>query len=480
MKEQKKEKSRYRYLADNIALFSVSNFVSKILVFLLVPLYTDVLSTTEYGIADIMQVTLLLLVPALTLNMGEAALRFGIEYADKRGSILKAGIRYVLRADALVVGLSVLSFAFCGEQMRWYILLFALLFVANCLYEYLILYFQGCEAVPIVVIGSVCSTVVMIASNIIFLLVVRIGLNGYIFSQIIAFAISSVVMLILGRSAHLVENLRDDQELSGQMLKYGTVMIAYSTGSWINNAADRYLVLAVCGAAVNGVYGVAYKIPAILMVFQRIFAQAWQMSATKSYKDDKSAQFFTKMYNTYNSFMMTGCALLILFVEPVARFMFRKEFYEAWMYVPPLLVSVIFGSLTGFLGSICLAHKDSRSMGVATGIGAVANVAMNLMFIPKFGAMGAAVATAISYCIMWAMSYRFVRKHVYLENNLLSDILGYIVLAAICLAMVGQIPGRYVICAVMTVIVILLNYRDIKTVISVLATFVRSRIRGKN
>ncbi len=480
MKEPKKEKSRYRYLADNIALFSVSNFVSKILVFLLVPLYTDVLSTSEYGIADVMQVTLLLLVPALTLNMGEAALRFGIEYADRRGSILKAGIRYVLRADALVVGLCVLSFAFCGEQMRWYILLFALLFVANCLYEYLILYFQGCEAVPIVVIGSVCSTVVMIASNIIFLLVIRIGLNGYIFSQIIAFATSSVVMLLLGRSAHLVENLKDDKELSDQMLRYGTVMIAYSTGSWINNAADRYLVLAVCGAAVNGVYGVAYKIPAILMVFQRIFAQAWQMSATKSYKDDKSAQFFTKMYNTYNSFMMTGCAILILLVEPVARFMFRKEFYEAWVYVPPLLVSVIFGSLTGFLGSICLAHKDSRSMGVATGIGAVANVAMNLMFIPKFGAMGAAVATAISYCIMWAMSYRFVRKHVYLENNLLSDILGYIVLAAICLAMIGQIPGRYVICAVMTVIVILLNYRDIKTVISVLVTFVRSRIRGKN
>ena len=109
MKEPKKEKSRYRYLADNIALFSVSNFVSKILVFLLVPLYTDVLSTSEYGIADVMQVTLLLLVPALTLNMGEAALRFGIEYADRRGSILKAGIRYVLRADALVVGLCVLS-----------------------------------------------------------------------------------------------------------------------------------------------------------------------------------------------------------------------------------------------------------------------------------------------------------------------------------------------------------------------------------
>lgn len=479
MSDNQEKKSRYRYLADNIALFSVSNFVSKILVFLLVPLYTDVLTTYEYGVADVMQVTLLLLVPALTLNMGEAALRFGIEYADRRGSILKAGLRHVLRADALVVGLSIFSFAFAGKLLKWYLLLFAMLFIANSLYEFLILYFQGCEAVPIVVIGSVTSTVVMIASNIIFLLVVRIGLNGYIFSQILAFATASTVMLLLGKSAHLVKELRDDKELNGEMLKYGTVMIAYSTGSWINNAADRYLVLAICGAAANGVYGVAYKIPAILMVFQRIFAQAWQMSATKSYKDDKSAEFFTKMYRTYNSFMVTGCAFLILLVEPVSRFMFRKDFFDAWVYVPPLLISVIFGALTGFLGSICLAHKDSRSMGIATSIGAVANVAMNLMFIPKYGAMGAAVATAISYCIMWALSYRFVRKHVMIENNLLSDVLGISVLIALTLAMVGQLPGRYIIGCVLTVIVILLNLRDIMTVINVLTSFVRSKTGGK-
>ena len=89
---ENKPKSKYQYLAKNLALFTVSNFVSKILVFFLVPLYTGVLTTYEYGIADVMQVTLLLLVPALTFNMGEAALRFGIEEADKRGSILRVGL----------------------------------------------------------------------------------------------------------------------------------------------------------------------------------------------------------------------------------------------------------------------------------------------------------------------------------------------------------------------------------------------------
>ncbi|MCR5591858.1 MAG: polysaccharide biosynthesis C-terminal domain-containing protein [Lachnospiraceae bacterium] len=476
---EKKEKGTYRYLAGNIALFTISNFVSKILVFFLVPLYTDVLSTYEYGIADVMQVTLLLLVPAFTFNMGEAALRFGIEEADKRGSILRTGITYVIRADALVVGICIASFAFTGPQIRQYLLLFALLFAADSLFEYLILFFQGCEAVPIVVIGSVSSTLIMIVSNIIFLLVVRIGLTGYILSQIIAYALASLVMVLLGRSEGSVKNLTVDDDLKNRMLAYGTPLIAYSTGSWINNAADRYIVLALCGAAVNGVYGVAYKIPAILMVFQRIFAQAWQMSATKSYKDEKSAEFFTQMYRTYNSFMVIGCALLILLVEPIAAFMFRKDFYEAWMYVPPLLISVIFGALTGFLGSICLAHKDPKSMGAATSVGAVMNVALNFALIPYFGAMGAAVATAVSYAIMWALAYKFVRKYVLIENNLLMDALSYLILTALSVAMIGKVQGRYLIGAVLTAVIILLYYSDLKTIAGKMAILLKNRIHGK-
>ena len=104
------------------------------------------------------------------------------------------------------------------------------------------------------------------------------------------------------------------------------------------------------------------------------------MSATKSYKDENSKEFFTNMYRIYNCFMVIGCAVLTVLVEPVASFLFRKDFYEAWIFVPPLLISVIFGALTGFLGSICLAHEDSKSMGLATGAGALTNVALNFAY----------------------------------------------------------------------------------------------------
>jgi len=459
---------KYKYLAGNIALFSISNFVSKILVFLLVPFYTNVLTTTEYGIADIFQVTLLLLVPALTINIGEAALRFGIEKTELRGSILYAGLKYVLMAStAVAVACGIASF-FVNGEICGYLLFFSILFLTNALFEFMILYFQGCEMVQIVVIGSVLSTLVMILCNLYFLLVMKIGLNGYLFSQMIAYSVATVVMLLLRKPfSGTKQPVKADPELEKEMLRYGGPLILYSTGSWINNAADRYLVAAICGAAVNGVYGVAYKIPAILMVFQRIFAQAWQMSATKSYKDNKSDEFFTTMYSTYHTFMVIGCSVLILVVRPVATFMFRKEFYEAWAFVPPLLISVVFGALTGFLGSISLAHKDSKAMGLATGCGAALNVGLNLLLIPKFGAMGAAVATAFSYFTMYFMALMITRKYVKIKAKFVRDYIAYLALVGEALVMIlVNSDLAYGICAGLVMILLVMHISEVRNIVS--------------
>ena len=481
----KAETSNYKYFAGNLALFTISNFVSKILVFLLVPFYTNVLSTADYGIADVMQTTLLLLVPALTINMGEAALRYGIDRSDKRGEILRIGLKFVGLACLIVAMVSGIGCIFVQSPVRWYLFLFIFLFLTNCTYEFLVLFFQGCEQVKIVVCGSVFSTIVLITSNIIFLLVVKIGLNGYLFSQMLAFSMAGFLMILLGMKMMpgvvSFKNRDQEEEFEKELIGYGVPMIAYSTGSWINNAADRYLVSLIKGVAVNGIYGVAYKIPAILTVFQRVFAQAWQMSATKSYGDENSKEFFSAMYRGYNTFMAIGCSLLILIVRPVAAFMFRKDFYIAWMYVPPLLISVVFGALTGFLGSICLAYKDSKAMGFATGIGAALNVALNLILIPGYGAMGAAAATAISYFTMYFLAYRKVSGYVKLDINIKRDYVVYVLLVTEAVLMIagekiGLSPfAEYILAGVISVIIILLCFIEIRTIICKIG-----RINGNN
>lgn len=133
---------RYKYLANNIALFSVSNFVSKILVFLLVPLYTSTLTTKEYGIVSVMQVTMLLLVPALTINIGEGALRFALEREEKRGAILRIGLKYTAVAALIVAAGCILATLFVPTSLKKYLIFFIFLFAMNALYEFLVLFFR--------------------------------------------------------------------------------------------------------------------------------------------------------------------------------------------------------------------------------------------------------------------------------------------------------------------------------------------------
>ncbi|MCR4656446.1 MAG: polysaccharide biosynthesis C-terminal domain-containing protein [Lachnospiraceae bacterium] len=462
---------KYKYLANNIALFSISSFVSKILVFLLVPFYTGVLTTTEYGTADVMQTTLLLLVPALTMNMGEAALRFGIERTDKRELIFGIGIRYTLRASLIVAAMALVAVFFLPACI---VILFVILFFTNSIYEFLILFFQGCEQVKIVVSGSVFSTVILICSNLILLLAVKAGLYGYIISQILSYTAAGVLMLYLfekhsGLKLFSGKREGEDKEFEAELLDYGRPMILYSTGAWINNAADRYFVSAMCGLSVNGLYGVAYKIPSILTVFQRIFAQAWQMSATKSLVEDKqegsvkSAEFYSGMYRFYFTFMLVGCAFLILFVRLLALFLFRKDFYEAWRFVPLLLISVVFGAMTGFLGSICLAYKDSKSMGAATGTGALINLILNALLIPRYSAMGAAAATAVSYFVMFMMAGLFVSRYVKIKADHAKDITAVILVVLEAFKMITGPGGTEtcLVCTALSIAVLLIYIKQI-------------------
>jgi len=459
----KKKESKAGYLFSNMALFTVSNFVSKLLVFLLVPFYTNVLTEQEYGTADVMQVTLLLLVPLLSVNAGEAALRYGIENPEKRGSILRSCLRRVFySAAAVLVCCAFATFLpFFSRDIKIYISLFAMLFLTNAFYEFMLLYTQGCEKVKVMITGSVCCTVIIIACNLFFLLVLKLGLYGYLYSQMTAYAVCAALMFFLAGGVGLLK-AEEEQELRKDMFEYGKGMLLYSTSSWINNALDRYFILFMLGSASNGIYGAAYKIPAILTVFQRIFAQSFQMSATKTYREYDAARFFSRLYSFYNAVMVCGCAGILLILHPLSAFMFNKGFIAARVYVPPLLISIIFGALNGFLGSICLAYKDGKSMGQATGTGAVLNIVLNYIGIRFFGIMGAALATMISYFTMFAIAFFKTKQHVKLKVNLLRDISAWMLLLAEAVIAMKEAPMYYIYEAVITLLILFTYFNEVK------------------
>ena len=93
---------KYKYLAKNIGLLTLSSFATKLLSFFLVPLYTSILTTADYGTYDLFNTTVGVLLPILTLNVQEGVIRFAMDKDYDREAIVTVGMRHLLIGSVII------------------------------------------------------------------------------------------------------------------------------------------------------------------------------------------------------------------------------------------------------------------------------------------------------------------------------------------------------------------------------------------
>ena len=446
-------------LSINIILFAISSFGTKFLSFVLVPFYTNYLSTSEYGTIDIIITTASLLMPIFTLTVYDGVMRFTL--TDKtNNAYLKIGIRVsVIGSVLLALLLSIVSILF-REHIEVYLLFWIwIVFACNISYSMVTNYLRAIDKVSIMVQGSLINSLLLLPCNIYFIAVLHYGVTGYFISTVIGLAVSVFYMIIRGVIPY---NKKTDvksiisAETTKELLIYSIPLIFTAIAWWINSGLDRYFVTAMCGIAANGVYSIAYKIPNLLTAFQTVFTQAWSISAVTEFDKDDRDGFMGQTYQTFNMLMLMACMGIILLNIPLSKILYAKEFYEAWQYVPFLLCATLFGALAGYFGGIFAAVKDSKICAVSTMIGALVNIILNALMIPVGGAQGAAVATLFAYFVSWAIRAFAARKYVKLKTDKRRIVISYILLV---IQLVCSISANkyYVIQVAAVAIVILLN-----------------------
>lgn len=419
---------KYKYLLKNIGLLTISNFGTKILSFVLIPLYTSILSTAEFGTYDVYSTTVSLLVPVLTLNIIEGVMRFTLDKTKDNTEIFTLGIKRIIVAILIFVVLDGVNAAFNLIPVfaqYWYYLL--LLYLTYMFYTLLTQFARGVERVADVAAAGALNSVVMLGLNILFLVVFRMGLSGYFLANCLAYFVPITYLTIRLRAWKYIKFKRKNDKLKKEILEYSRPLVFNNIAWWINNVSDRYIVTWLCGLGANGIYSVAYKIPSVLNIFQTIFNQAWTLSAVKEF-DKNSGAFYSRIYRIYNCGMVTICSFLVFLDRVIAHVLFKQEFFAAWQFAPFLMISVVYGSLSGMLGGIFSAAKKSKIFARTTLLGAAVNTALNIALVYFMGPLGAAIATLVSYIIVWAARLISANKIVPLDINLTRDIISYVLL----------------------------------------------------
>lgn len=467
--------SKYKYLSKNIFLFGISSFGPKILVFLLVPLYTRCLTTAEYGIADVITSTSSLLMPLLILVIQDAVMRFSIDRNYNEGKVLTNSLWICMRG-MLIAGLLVFLMIFIQFGIKdkiLYLYLFLLILV-NALYNIAISFARGIDKINVIVEMSLISTLGTCISNIVLLVIFNIGVHGYLLSSIIGPSVSVIWVMFRVNIFSYIKISYLDRDLRNEMQKFSIPLVANKLAWWINNLSDRYIVTWLCGVSSNGIYSVAYKIPTILTTCSDVFSQAWQLSAIKELEENKNIGFITKMYELYNFLLVICCSFIMILNIPLASILYANNFFAAWKNVPFLLISVVFGGLSGFTGSLFMALKATKNFSRATIIGAVFNIITSYIFVALFGPIGAALGTMLSYILIWIIRMIDLKKFIVLKINWKNSLLMYSMLfLQAVISLFGQSFKIIILQIFIIFLIILIN----QNYLMVLIGLVRKKIR---
>lgn len=401
-------KNKYKDLTLNTFIFTISSFGSKFISFFLVPLYTAVLTTSEYGIVDLLTTTAQLLIPVLTLNVQDAVLRFTLDSNYNKEDIIKISSRTIVFSSIItivILGLAK-SFKIINLDNNYLFFLF-FSYLMGAINNSLNMYLRSTNKMKIIGVCGVINTFVACIANVYLLLIAKLGINGYMIANILGICIANIGMFLLGNVWEDLRKGKWNKTVSKAMFTYGIPLAANSIAWWINNASDRYILTFFCGTALNGVYSVSYKIPSILSMLQNTFYNAWSVSAITEYDQEDSDGFIGNVFRLYTITSIILCSIIMLFNIFIAKIAYSNDFFVAWKYVPLLLVGTLFNGLGLFIGCMFTAVKKTKDISFTTILGAFANTILNFTLIPIIGAFGASLATLLGYLVVFLV--RLVR-----------------------------------------------------------------------
>lgn len=423
--------NRYKKLIGNSAIFAIGSLGSKLISFLLIPFYTFILSKSQFGIVDLIVTAVSMMLPVLTFSIYDAVFRFILDKTKNENSIFTNGI-FISSIGSLIGLIMIPLLNKFNVPFSEYIYL---LLVTGVFLSLMLNFCRAIGKVKIFAIAGILGTIVTAGANIIFLLVFEWGIKGYLISILLS-NITVILFIVFSTKAWALIKLRYlNRELMISMIMYSLPLIPNAFSWWINTSADRFFILAFVGASANGIYAVASKIPTLLNILNQIFFQSWQMSAVEEFDSHDASMFYTKTFNYFFSFQFIGAAGILVFLKPVMRVIVSPSFYVAWEYIPFLLLSVIYSSLSGFLGTTYTAAKRTAGIFLTTIIGAFSNIVLGFMFVPWLGVQGASFAGFLSFAIVLIIRLVDTRKFMPISVDINNAVLNHVAIVIMILGL---------------------------------------------
>lgn len=424
--------SRQKELLKNTFILGIGYAVPALVSFLLLPLYTAFLTKTEYGTYDLITILLSLIMPTITLQVKSSVFRFLIECRNDEAERKQyISTSYLFTAVISVLSLLLLFWGLPGIHAATKLLICIYIF-QETLIDLSKQAARGFGLLNKYIVSIAINSALLLVFSYVLLFGMHKGLNGVLIALNIALCITNIyVFVTLDLKKYLSFHSFSRVHLK-KMLAFSAPMVPNSISLWIVRLSDRLVVTVFMGLEVNAVYSVANKIPGLLSQIVGVFNLSWQENASLAVNDTDSAEYYSEISQRTIDFLLGAAAVLIALIPFLFKILVKGAYEDAYNQMPILICGVCFASLSSCYGSIYIALKKTKFIGMTSMIGAVLNLAINVLLINKIGLYAASLSTVISYCIIYFSRVIQLKKYILISLNWRRICLSFIILLVVC------------------------------------------------
>ncbi len=405
-------------ITKNSAIYGIGTLSTKLIGFILLPLYTSYITVSDYGIFAIAEITSIVLISVISLKINAAFFRW---YWDSKYLTKQRSIFYTSLLLMIIIGFLALiplyiysgkiSFIFFQTERYSYLLrLMAIYSVLQVIIELIVYLMRVQEKAVIFSITAVIKLFVALIITIVLIVYFGRGINSIYEAQITGQIVFFVITL-----KYVLKNINvkfEGKVLKG-MLKYSIPLIIADISGVILNASDRICLNFLDNSEQVGIYALGFKVSNTIKVFLYTSAMMAVSPLIYQYIDKPgNKRFYSKLLTYFTFIIMIFVIALSLFAkEIVYLFVQNESYYDAWKVIPVLSAAILFGVMKDISLTGLNITKKTLIMAFVVFFMALLNISLNFYFIPIFRSQGASIATLITRIISFGIFYNIAQKY---------------------------------------------------------------------
>jgi O-antigen/teichoic acid export membrane protein len=401
----------FKALLKHTSVYGVGNLLNKLVGFLLIPFYTHYLTPADYGTLELLDLSVALFGLAVMMWMNSAIVRYYYEYEDQKNRNEVIGT--VLITAFLLGGFSAVGGISFGKQLSFLILkspiyykyfwILSFTFWFSTLNSVSFSYLRAKQRSGLITILGAITMVISLTLNIYFIVVLKTGLIGILYSSLITMALSAITLTVLTiREVGLsfsFGKLRD-------LVAFGAPLVVTSFAAFALNFSDRFFLQRFTNVSVVGIYALGYKFGFMLsFLLVQPFDMIWSSRMYEVARKPNGADLFSRIFRYYTLVLVAIALGLSLIIKDVIGVIASPSFRDAYKIVPIIALAYIFQGVFRFMAGGLYIEKKTYSIGMISAISLATNLLLNYFLIRRFDGMGAAWATTLSFLTMAGLAY---------------------------------------------------------------------------